>query len=199
MTTAKTFKLVVLGDTGVGKTTVINRYVNDEFRADFKATIGADFSSKVIQKDDQQIVLQIWDTAGQERFHSVGAAFYRGIDVCILCYDCTQAESFNRLDFWRDDLYTKGQIDPNEKIPIIVIANKSDLIDQRQVSIESAKEWTQQKGYILFEVSAKTGMNINETFQYIIDYQLAHSKQSNSQPQITIKLTDVNQKKSSCC
>ena len=197
--TAKALKIVVLGDTGVGKTTLINRYVNDEFRADFKATIGADFSSKTMEVDGQQVILQIWDTAGQERFHSVGAAFYRGTDACILVYDCTQTESFNRLEFWRDDLFSKSQMDPDEKFPIIIFSNKSDLVNQRQVNHETAKQWADQNNYELFEVSAKTGENIPEGFRKIVDIFLANAKETKGTPQITIKLTDARQPKKSCC
>ena len=197
--TAKTFKLVVLGDTGVGKTTLINRFVNDEFRADFKATIGADFSSKTMDVDGHQVILQIWDTAGQERFHSVGAAFYRGTDACILVYDCTQPESFNRLEFWRDDLFTKSGMQQDDKFPIIIFSNKSDLVEQRQVNHEFAQQWADQHHYRLFEVSAKTGINIPEGFRTIVDIFLANAKETKDQPQITIRLNDSKTKENSCC
>lgn len=199
MSSIKTFKIVVLGDTGVGKTTLINQFVNKEFKADFKATIGADFSSKTLTVDGQQIELQIWDTAGQERFHAVGAAFYRGTDACILVYDCTQVESFNRLDFWRDDLFSKSQMDPDQKFPIIIFSNKADLTDQRQVNEEYAQGWAEQKGYKLFEVSAKSGMNVQEGFKTIVNMFLAQAKENGNKPQITIKLTDAQPKKNGCC
>ena len=197
--TIKTFKIVVLGDTGVGKTTLINQFVNNEFKADFKATIGADFSSKTMTVDDQQIELQIWDTAGQERFHAVGAAFYRGTDACILVYDCTQVESFNRLEFWRNDLFSKSQMDPDTKFPIIIFSNKSDLVEQRQVNADFAQDWAKQNGYTLFEVSAKSGQNVEEGFLCIVKMFLAQAKESSNMPQITIKLTDSKPKKSGCC
>ncbi|EAY16547.1 small GTP-binding protein, putative [Trichomonas vaginalis G3] len=195
----KTFKVVVLGDTGVGKTTLIHQFVNGEFIADFKATIGADFSSKIMTVDGQRIYIQIWDTAGQERFHAVGATFYRGTDACILVYDCTQVESFHRLSFWREDLFTKSQMEPDPKFPIIIFSNKSDLESQKQVNIEDARQWAEQNGYPLFEVSAKSGANVQDGFLKIIEIYLANSKDPNNRPQITLKLTDTKQDKKPCC
>mgnify|MGYP001153341496 CR=1 FL=1 len=91
-------KLVVLGDSGVGKTTLIHKYVNNEFRADFKSTIGADFTAKeIVVENNYKIDLQIWDTAGEIRFHSVGAAFYRGTDACIIVYDVTSRDVARRF------------------------------------------------------------------------------------------------------
>merc|ERR1711908_4932 len=94
-------KVIILGDSGVGKTSLMNQYVNKRFSGQYKATIGADFLTKEIMIDDKLVTIQIWDTAGQERFQSLGVAFYRGADACILVYDITNAKSFERLDMWR--------------------------------------------------------------------------------------------------
>lgn len=199
MSSPKTIKVVVLGDTGVGKTTLIHQFVNGEFVADFKATIGADFSSKNMTVDGQRICIQIWDTAGQERFHAVGATFYRGTDACILVYDCTQMDTFNRLNFWKEDLFTKTQMPPDPKFPIIIFSNKSDLTDQIQVNPGDAKQWAEQNGYPIFHVSAKTGENVQDGFLKIIQIFFANARDTSNKPQMTLKLTETKKEQKSCC
>mmetsp|Transcript_15296 Transcript_15296/g.19848 ORF Transcript_15296/g.19848 Transcript_15296/m.19848 type:complete len:113 (+) Transcript_15296:39-377(+) len=96
-------KVIILGDSGVGKTSLMNQYVNQRYTEQYKATIGADFLTKEVTIEDKLVTLQIWDTAGQERFQSLGVAFYRGADACILVYDITNAKSFDGLDTWREE------------------------------------------------------------------------------------------------
>ncbi|GMH69755.1 hypothetical protein TL16_g05233 [Triparma laevis f. inornata] len=96
-------KIIILGDSGVGKTSLMNQYVSKRFTSQYKATIGADFLTKEIMVDDKLVTLQIWDTAGQERFQSLGVAFYRGADACMLTYDITNPKSFDSLDSWRQE------------------------------------------------------------------------------------------------
>lgn len=99
----KLIKVVILGNSGVGKTSLMQQYVSKKFSREYKATIGADFLTKEIQVDDKLVTLQIWDTAGQERFQSLGVAFYRGADCCVLVYDVNDAKTFDDLDNWRDE------------------------------------------------------------------------------------------------
>ena len=197
---SKQCKVVVLGDSGVGKTTIIHHYINNEFRADFKATIGADFTSKIITENRTSVDLQIWDTAGEERFHSVGAAFYRGADACILVYDITQQESFTKLQNWRDDLYVKSGISPDEDFIFIAFGNKADLAEQRQVAEETAKSWGELNHISVFEVSAKSGQNIENGFQELVRLFMksCSAKRESSSETITIKIQnrDANNK---CC
>ncbi|XP_056851293.1 LOW QUALITY PROTEIN: ras-related protein RABG3a [Raphanus sativus] len=96
-------KVIVLGDSGVGKTSLMNQYVHNKFSQQYKATIGADFVTKELQIGDKLVTLQIWDTAGQERFQSLGAAFYRGADCCALVYDVNVAKSFDSLETWHEE------------------------------------------------------------------------------------------------
>ncbi|KAA8522566.1 hypothetical protein F0562_013073 [Nyssa sinensis] len=96
-------KVIVLGDSGVGKTSLMNQYVHKKFSQQYKATIGADFVTKELQIDDRLVTLQIWDTAGQERFQSLGVAFYRGADCCVLVYDVNVMRSFDTLDNWHGE------------------------------------------------------------------------------------------------
>merc|ERR1719456_1324117 len=96
-------KVIILGDSGVGKTSLMNQYVNKKFTNQYKATIGADFLTKEVMIDDKLVTMQIWDTAGQERFQSLGVAFYRGADCCVLVYDLTVPKTFESLDSWREE------------------------------------------------------------------------------------------------
>jgi Ras-related protein Rab-7A len=96
-------KVIILGDSGVGKTSLMNQYVSNRFSEQYKATIGADFLTKEVMIDDKLVTLQIWDTAGQERFQSLGVAFFRGADACILVYDMTDGKTFESLDKWKSD------------------------------------------------------------------------------------------------
>ncbi|VAH63969.1 unnamed protein product [Triticum turgidum subsp. durum] len=96
-------KVIILGDSGVGKTSLMNQYVNKKFSNQYKATIGADFLTKEVQYEDRLFTLQIWDTAGQERFQSLGVAFYRGADCCVLVYDVNSMKSFDNLNNWREE------------------------------------------------------------------------------------------------
>jgi len=93
-------KVIILGDSGVGKTSLMNQYVNKKFSNQYKATIGADFLTKEVMVNDRLVTMQIWDTAGQERFQSLGVAFYRGADCCVLVYDVNVAKTFDNLDSW---------------------------------------------------------------------------------------------------
>jgi small GTP-binding protein domain len=159
------YKVIVLGDAGVGKTALLNRYVNERFTQFYRSTVGADFMSKDLRYDDRNITLQIWDTAGQERFQSLSGAFYRGSDCCILAFDITNTDSFAHLDDWRDGfLATVSPKDPN-KFPFILVGCKSDLAEERVVSLEDAQEWCKNHGNIpYFEVSAKENINVTKAF-----------------------------------
>ncbi|CAA2953501.1 ras-related Rab7 [Olea europaea subsp. europaea] len=107
-------KVIVLGDSGVGKTSLMNQYVHKKFNHQYKATIGADFVTKELQIDDRLVTLQIWDTAGQERFQSLGVAFYRGADCCVLVYDVNVMRSFDTLDNWHEEFLKQFAADTTQ-------------------------------------------------------------------------------------
>jgi len=166
-------KIIILGDSGVGKTSLMNQYVNKKFSNQYKATIGADFLTKEVMVDDRLVTMQIWDTAGQERFQSLGVAFYRGADCCALCYDVTMGSSFKSLDTWRDEFLIQASPRDPENFPFVVIGNKVDL-EHRQVSAKRAQTWCQQKNEIpYFETSAKESINVEEAFHTIARNALA--------------------------
>merc|ERR1711907_196636 len=131
-------KVIILGDSGVGKTSLMNQFVNRKFSNAYKATIGADFLTKEVMLEDKLVTMQIWDTAGQERFQSLGVAFYRGADACVLVYDITNQKSFEQLDSWRDEfLIQAGPRDP-ENFPFVVLGNKVDKENERRVTTNKA-------------------------------------------------------------
>ncbi|KAH1456112.1 hypothetical protein KXX53_006376, partial [Aspergillus fumigatus] len=133
-------KVIILGDSGVGKTSLMNQYVNKKFSASYKATIGADFLTKEVLVDDRLI----WDTAGQERFQSLGVAFYRGADCCVLVYDVNNSKSFEALDSWRDEFLIQASPRDPESFPFVVIGNKIDVEEsKRMISSKRAMTFCQ--------------------------------------------------------
>jgi Ras-related protein Rab-7A len=173
-------KVIILGDSGVGKTSLMNQYVNRKFSNQYKATIGADFLTKEVMVDDRLVTMQIWDTAGQERFQSLGVAFYRGADCCVLVFDVNVPKTFENLDSWRDEfLIQAGPRDP-DNFPFVVLGNKIDLEDQRRVSAKRAQNWCTQKGNIpYFETSAKENIEVEQAFQKIAKDALTQDEDVN--------------------
>uniref|UniRef100_A0A670IWA5 RAB7A, member RAS onco family n=1 Tax=Podarcis muralis TaxID=64176 RepID=A0A670IWA5_PODMU len=151
----------------VGKTSLMNQYVNKKFSNQYKATIGADFLTKEVMVDDRLVTMQIWDTAGQERFQSLGVAFYRGADCCVLVFDVTAPNTFKTLDSWRDEFLIQASPRDPENFPFVVLGNKIDL-ENRQVTTKRAQAWCYSKNNIpYFETSAKEAINVEQAFQTI--------------------------------
>eukprot|EP00758_Cryptobia_borreli_P009015 Tbor_TRINITY_DN5439_c3_g1::TRINITY_DN5439_c3_g1_i1::g.24360::m.24360/K07897/RAB7A; Ras-related protein Rab-7A len=161
MSKKQLLKIIIMGDSGVGKTSLMQQYVTKKFDDRYKATIGADFLTKEIEINGQAVCMQIWDTAGQERFQSLGSAFYRGADACILVFDLTNAESFSHLSMWIDEFNLQaGSRD------CVLIGNKVDLPDKRAVLQKAAIAWCQNKDSNVkyFETSAKESTGVEEAF-----------------------------------
>ncbi|KAL1326902.1 hypothetical protein HN51_037027 [Arachis hypogaea] len=160
-------KVILLGDSGVGKTSLMNQYVYRKFSQHYKATIGADFVTKELQVDDKLVTLQIWDTAGQERFNSLGAAFYRGADCCVLVYDVNAHKTFDTLNNWHDEFIKQADLNDHEAFPFVLLGNKVDVDggNSRKVTEKKAREWCASRGNLpYFETSAKEGYNVDEAF-----------------------------------
>jgi len=124
-------KVIILGDSGVGKTSLMNQYVNRRFSNQYKATIGADFLPKEVEIDGKPVSMQIWDTAGQERFQSLGVAFYRGADCCVLVYDITDAKTFQSLENWRSEFLVQASPRDPDNFPFVVLGNKCDVAQKK--------------------------------------------------------------------
>jgi Ras-related protein Rab-7A len=167
-------KVIILGDSGVGKTSLMQQFVNNKFSHQYKATIGADFLTKEITIDNnKQVTLQIWDTAGQERFQSLGVAFYRGADCCVLCYDVTNEKSLNNLSSWKDEFLIQSNVSNPQDFPFIIIGNKIDVDDSKKIPSLQKKLnniTNNQLGglnYPVFETSAKDSINVELAFEVV--------------------------------
>jgi len=194
-------KVIILGDSGVGKTSLMNQYVNKKFSNQYKATIGADFLTKEVMVDDRLVTMQIWDTAGQERFQSLGVAFYRGADCCVLVFDVNVAKTFENLDSWREEfLVQAGPKDP-ENFPFVVLGNKIDLENQRVVSQKRAQAWCATKNNIpYYETSAKEAINVEQAFQVIAKNALKQDPEDTNLILPPIELNKPTEaKKGGCC
>eukprot|EP00668_Euglena_longa_P023932 GGOE01029878.1.p1 GENE.GGOE01029878.1~~GGOE01029878.1.p1 ORF type:complete len:219 (+),score=39.08 GGOE01029878.1:36-659(+) len=157
------FKTIIVGDSGVGKTCLLERFVDDRFLVDFATTIGVDFKLYVMQTDGKVIKLQIWDTAGQERFRGITNSFYRGANGILLCFDVTSARSFDNLSTWLEQI--KQYAAPST--PIVLVGCKGDLGDKRQVAHSDAVDFAKQIGSAYIETSSKDNVNVHNAFEYI--------------------------------
>jgi small GTP-binding protein len=149
------FKVVAIGDGGVGKTSIAVRYTYDKFDPKYKATIGVSYAVKKLVHGENNITLSILDTGGQEMFDYIRPFYYKGASGAIIVYDVTRKATFDHLDKWFNNLFEQCG-----KIPVILVGNKTDLIDERVVSAEQGEEYAQQKGVAFHETSAKTGENV---------------------------------------
>ena len=129
-------KVIMVGDSGVGKTSLLDRFIRGEYSEQYKATIGSDFLTKEMKIGEKTITLQLWDTAGQERFRGLGSAFYRGADGCIIVYDVASRKSFDNIPIWREEFLNHGQVEDIAHFPISVIGNKIDLGERCATSEE---------------------------------------------------------------
>jgi len=196
-------KVIILGDSGVGKTSLMNQYVNRKFSIQYKATIGADFLTKEVYVDERNVTMQIWDTAGQERFQSLGVAFYRGADCCVLVFDVNNVKSFETLDSWRDEFLIQASPRDPEHFPFVVLGNKVDVEDtKRMVFQKRALTWCQSKGNIpYFETSAKENINVEQAFQTVAKNALSQESDVDLYsdfPDTNIKLNEDNKTESGC-
>ena len=167
---------IIIGDSGVGKTALLFKYVDGSFRQDYKATIGADFMTKeisaVCNKRNYLITTQLWDTAGQERFLSLGNAFYRGADAVIIVYDITNKESFDRIEFWKNEFINRtGDIDFGYGVPMLLLANKCDLVEEswRKLSHKYQDNYPLEELFV-FGFCRESGVEIRDIMKLCLEY-----------------------------
>ena len=195
-------KVILLGDSSVGKTSLLNKYIKNEFSLQYKSTIGADFLTKQTQRDNDIINLQIWDTAGSERFHSFGAGFYRNSETCILVFDLTNIESFKNIEIWRQE-FLKGLNPPEEdKFPFVLFGNKTDMTSEIKIKDEDIKTYCLSHNNMpYFALSAKNGDNVEEGFNKVCDlaYNRANQREDILLPDIKpIQVQRIPEKKGGC-
>ncbi|MGQ4911696.1 MAG: GTP-binding protein [Candidatus Thorarchaeota archaeon] len=166
------FKIVMLGDGAVGKTAMTLRFTENFFESDYKRTIGTDFSVKRLVLDEPQceVTLQIWDLAGQPRFEVVRQGFYRGARGGLLLYDVTRRRTFMNIDHWKDEAYKSLK----KEIPLVVVANKIDLVESRVVTREEGEAYAKEHGFIYVESSALTGENVEEAYALLSKRMIGH-------------------------
>lgn len=187
------YKLVLLGNAAVGKSSCVERFVKNEFFEHQQPTIGAAFLTQTVQLDDYQVKFEIWDTAGQERYRSLAPMYYRGAAAALVVYDITDHESFTGAKTWIEELQRQGSPD----IVIGLAGNKVDVSSRRRVLTEEAKGYADENACIFFETSAKTGQNITEIFRAIAQ-RLPKHIQEPDRDSIQI-ISQDDQKKSGCC
>lgn len=154
------FKLVLLGESAVGKSSLVLRFVKGQFHEFQESTIGAAFLTQTVVLDDTTVKFEIWDTAGQERYHSLAPMYYRGAQAAIVVYDITNADTFTRAKTWVRELQRQARPD----IVIALAGNKSDLGSRRTVEYEEANAYAEENGLLFMETSAKNANNVNEIF-----------------------------------
>ena len=202
------FKIILIGNSGVGKSSILQQYMNHVFDSNYKIRIGVDFLMKSLVINNQIVKLQVWDTAGQERYKSMVASYYRGAHVALIVFDLTSHRSFEALPSWIEAFYKSG---PEQKNTIL-IGNKKDLINERQVTKEEVELFSQTNNMMYFETSAREGDNIDYVFNYTAKKLLEFYEESgndikrqltpNTQKQINnfqeIRIEETHEKKHCC-
>jgi Ras-related protein Rab-11A len=202
------FKVVLIGDSGVGKSNLLSRFTRNEFCLESKSTIGVEFATRSIQVDGKTIKAQIWDTAGQERYRAITSAYYRGAVGALLVYDITKHVTYENVERWLKEL--RDHADSN--IVIMLVGNKSDLKHLRGVSTDDAQAFAEKEGLSFIETSALESTNVEKAFQRILTeiYRIVSKKALASEenttegpgPGATIVPLDNNApdlKKKGCC
>ncbi|NP_001086223.1 RAB25, member RAS oncogene family L homeolog [Xenopus laevis] len=202
------FKVVLIGESGVGKTNLLSRFTRNEFNHDSRTTIGVEFSTRTLTIDGHLVKSQIWDTAGLERYRAITSAYYRGAVGALLVYDITKHQSYESVDRWLKELYDHA----DASIVVMLVGNKSDLKDEAQeVPSEEAKAYAERNGLLFIETSALDATNVELAFETIlrdIYTRVLKSKGGIQQPSTinlskeaspTQSITQVTEQKRSCC
>ena len=196
------FKLILIGDSCVGKSNILLKYLKNEFDPNSRATVGVEFGTKNIIINNKKIKIQIWDTAGQERYRSITSAYYKGAKGALIVYDITRKCTFDNIDKWISDLKLNG----DKNICIVILGNKSDLDDKREVSKGEGIKKSEMYKTAFLETSALNGDNIGKAFDEIIDQIIQNNKsffEDNNKKEMDkgVNLNDSNKDndKKKCC
>ena len=159
------YKVIIIGDTNVGKSNILTRYLKDEFSSNTKSTVGVELGIKFLKIKNIKAKIQIWDTAGQERYKAITSSYFKGSNGCFIVYDITNEASFDNVEKW----YEQIQSETSKEIPIVLVGNKCDLEDERKVPIEKGKEKAQNLNCAFFETSALKKINIDKIFEELVN------------------------------
>ena len=168
------FKVVLVGDSFVGKTNIMSKYLKNEFHEDSKATVGVEFGAKQFKIEGHTVKAQIWDTAGQERYKAITSAYYKGAKGAFAVYDITRRSSFESIEKWVNDLTSTA----DKNVTIVIIGNKSDLEDHRQITKEEGQEKANKLQVAFLETSAFSGENLDKAFEMMVNeiYKKCHEE-----------------------
>jgi len=199
----KTCQILLLGDMAVGKTCLINRYTNGVFKEEYISTVGFDYYTKQEEINNKTVQVKLWDTAGQERFKTLTPSFLRNAEGVIIVFDVTSQDSFDNVKGWINSI--KSNLGKNI-IPIIIVGNKIDMENMREISKEDGKKIASENDFKYFETSAKTGIGVDEAIKEIVNQILDiqdknEDEKVDERPSFKIKKDNNkdNQKKKGCC
>ena len=176
----KTCQILIIGDLSVGKTSIITRYTNGTFKEEYLSTVGLDYYSKEEIIENKTINIKLWDTAGEERYKSLTQNYFRNAEGVLLVFDVTNIESFNNLKDWISSIKLNME-GKNIFIPVVIIGNKVDMEDQREITKEQAEKFVSENNYKYFETSAKTGMGVDKSIRELATQILKHEGQIDDQ------------------
>ena len=190
-------KLMVIGETRVGKTALIKKYTKNVFGGTYLTTVGIDFQEKIINVEEKSVKLQIWDTAGQERFRNIAKSYFHTSDGFLLVYDISCKDSFEKLNFW----YEQIKLNAPENTKCVVAGNKCDLEEKRQVNKNEGENFAKTYNIDFYETSAKDGINVDVVFQTLASEIMKDIKKNGSKNKRSSQVLRKNtkSKKKSCC
>ena len=189
------YKIMVLGESKVDKTSLIKRYTKDQFGGVYLTTVGMDFQDKIIEIEDKKVRLQVWDTAGQERFRNVTKSYFQSSQGLLVVYDITDKDSFLNINFWMENIKKNAP----ENVKLILVGNKCDLANERKVTIEDGENKARNYNIKFFESSAKDGTNVNELFFYLANEIYQDEKTKEKDNKNSLKLKEKKKEKKGCC
>ena len=192
------FKILLIGDSGVGKSCLLLRFADETYTESFISNIGVDFKIKTVDLDGKVVKLQIWDTAGQERFRTITSSYYRGAHGIIVVYDITNSDTFVNVKQWLHEIDRYAA----ENVDILLVGNKSDATTKREVTFEQGAAFAEAAGYSFLETSAKASINVNEAFLKMASQIKKRTKNKIANQSTTIRPTTgtpLNSNRFGCC
>ena len=194
------YKIMLIGESSVGKSSILSRYTKNDFAGEYLTTLGIDFQDKMIEINNSKIRLQLWDTAGQERYRNLARNYFNTSNGFIIVFDVTSIDSFNAVEYWLSQINLYAPLD----VKSVIVGNKIDLLEKRKVNKNDAFEMAEKNKFKYFECSAKTGEGVNDVFdtlaKEIFDSHVSHKKCKILNRTISISKDDIkNGKKKKCC